>query len=391
MKLLNKILAMGLVASVGMAACEKADKLPFYNNGKAPVFTASATAVAVQPADSNKTAITFSWLTPRYATGATNVKYLLQIDSTGRNFSKATVIEIKGDSVYSIIGKDLNTILLSYGFEFGKAYDMDVRLISSYGNNNERLTSNVLKIKMTPYKVPPRVVLPSTGRLFIIGSATVLTNPADGGWKNPVPVPVQELSRIDETTFGGIFKLEGGGEFLILPVNGSWDAKYAVADGSVPGLSAGGDFGFNVNNSHNSNFPGPSAAGWYKIILDFQRGKFTVTPYTQQHGLPDKLVVVGDGTPQDWNNSVDNAYKFTRINSTKWEQTVTLTAGKEYLILPEPGNWNKKYGVEDNDPPAAKLGGVFKPEGKNFKTPDVTGSYKIVVDFANNSYTVTKQ
>lgn len=380
MKLLNKILAMGLVASVGMAACEKADKLPFYNNGKAPVFTASATAVAVQPADSNKTAITFSWLTPRYATGATNVKYLLQIDSTGRNFSKATVIEIKGDSVYSIIGKDLNTILLSYGFEFGKAYDMDVRLISSYGNNNERLTSNVLKIKMTPYKVPPRVVLPSTGKLFIVGDATA------GSWGNPVPTPSQELTRIDETTFGGVFYLLGGGSYLILPENGQWK-KYSVANGSLNNLWQGGNFGSELSD----NFPAPPVDGWYKIILDFQRGTFSVTPFTQQHGLPQKLVIVGGGTPQDWNNTANNPYTFTRINSTKWEQTVTLTAGGEYLILPDPGSWDKKYGVEDNGIAAAKLKGTLKPEGANFKTPDVTGSYKIVLDFVNNSYTVTKQ
>jgi hypothetical protein len=238
---------------------------------------------------------------------------------------------------------------------------------------------------MTPYKVPPKVVLPTSGRLFIVGDAT------QGSWSNPVPVPTQELTRIDETTFGGIFQLNGGGSYLILPVNGSWDAKYAVADGSVPGLNQGGDFGFNVNNSHNSNIPGPTADGLYKIILDFRKGKFTVTSFTQQHGLPSQLVVVGDGTPQDWNNSTTNPYKFTRLNSTRWEQTVTLTTGKDYLILPEPGNWGKKYGVEDNSIEAAKTAGFVKPEGANFKTPNATASYKIVVDFINNAYTVTKQ
>jgi starch-binding outer membrane protein SusE/F len=88
---------------------------------------------------------------------------------------------------------------------------------------------------------------------------------------------------------------------------------------------------------------------------------------------------------------VDNAYKFTRLNSTKWEQIVTLTTGKEYLLIPEPGNWGKKYGVEDNSLEAAKTAGFVKPEGANFKTPNATGSYKIVVDFVNNGYTVTKQ
>lgn len=380
MKLLNKILAMGLAASLGFAACQKADKLPFYANGTAPVLSSSVAAVAPAPGDSNKYVVSFTWSDPKYATNAATNKYIVQLDSAGRNFSKAISREVIGTREYSFLGKDLNSILLAYGFEFGKSYDMEVRVISSYGNNNERLISNVLKLKMTPYKVPPRVPLPSTGKLFIVGDAT------EGSWNNPVPVPTQELTRIDETTFGGIFYLIGGGSYLILPENGQWK-KYSVANGSLNNLWQGGDFGSELSD----NFPGPPVDGLYKIILDFQRGKFTVTPFTQQHGLPDKLVVVGNATPQDWNNSVDNPYKFTRINSTRWEQTVNLTAGGEYLILPDPGNWGKKYGIDDNSIEAAKLAGTLKPEGRNLKAPNVSGSYKIVVDFINNSYTLTKQ
>ncbi|WP_416439473.1 SusE domain-containing protein [Phnomibacter sp. MR] len=378
MKLLNKILAMGLVASVGMAACEKADKLPFYNNGKAPVFTASATAVAVQPADSNKTAITFSWLTPRYATGATNVKYLLQIDSTGRNFSKATVIEIKGDSVYSIIGKDLNTILLSYGFEFGKAYDMDVRLISSYGNNNERLTSNVLKIRMTPYKVPPRVVLPSTGKLFIVGDATA------GSWSNPVPTPSQELDRIDETTFGGIFNLFGGGSYLILPENGQWK-KYSVANGSLNNLWQGGDFGSELAD----NFPAPPVDGWYKIILDFQKGQFKVNGLQ----MPDSLYTIGDATAGGWNNANDNntlkAQYLTQVKPWIFEGTQVLTGGANIKFISKISFWQPQFGRGSKD---GELGSNFG-SGNDPGTITIpsNGTYKIQVNFLTMTYTVTKQ
>jgi hypothetical protein len=391
MKLINKMLAIGMAAVLGLAACEKTPELPMHQNGKTPDLAASASSVAPLPSDSNKNVLAFTWNNPYYATDSNRNRYIIQIDSAGRNFSKATNKEVIGIRNLSILGKELNAMLLGYGFEFGKTYNMEARLISSYGNNNDRLITAPVAIKMTPYKVPPKVVLPTTGKLFIIGSATAITNPTNGGWNNPVPTPVQEFTRIDETTFGGIFNLEGGGEYLILPLNGSWDAKYAVADGSLPGLNLGGDFGFNVNNSHNSNFPGPAAAGWYKIILDFQKGKFTVTPFTQQHGLPSQLVIVGDGSPQGWDNSVGNPYKFTRLNATKWEQIVNLTSGKDYLILPEPGNWGKKYGVEDNSIEAAKTAGFVKPEGANFKTPSPSGSYKIVVDFINNAYTVTKQ
>lgn len=385
MKLFNKMLAIALAFAVGFTACEKSPDLPYYVGGSQPVLTSSASTVAPVPGDSLKYVLSFTWTNPGYATDSTKNKYIIQIDSAGRNFSKATSREVIGEKNLSILAKDLNAMLLSYGFAFGVSYNMEARLISAYGNNNDQLISASVPIKMTPYKIPPKVVLPTSGKLFIVGDAT------QGGWTNPVPVPTQELTRIDETTFGGIFQLNGGASYLILPENGNWDKKYAVADNTLPGLNAGGDFGYNVNNSHNANFPGPTADGLYKIILNFQTGKFTVTPFTQQHGLPAKLTIVGDGCPQDWNNSVDNPYKFTQLNSTKWEQVVTLTSGKDYLLIPDPGNWNMKYGVEDNSIEAAKTAGFVKPEGANFKTPNTTGSYKIVVDFINNAYTVTKQ
>ena len=143
--------------------------------------------------------------------------------------------------------------MLAWGFEFNKAYDLDVRVISSYANNNEKRNSNIIKIKGTPYKIPPRVALPTSGKLFLVGDAS------EGGWNNPVPVPKQEFTRLDETTFAGIFNMKGGKQYLVLPVNGNWDNKYSVASNSVPGLSAGGDFRFNASD----NFPGPATDGLY--------------------------------------------------------------------------------------------------------------------------------
>jgi hypothetical protein len=272
--------------------------------------------------------------------------------------------------------------MLNWGFEYNKAYDLDFRVISSYANNNERLVTNVIKVNAKTYKVPPKVALPTTGKLFIVGDAT------DGGWNNPVPTPTQELTKIDETTYGGIFKMTGGKQYLILPLNGNWDNKFSVADNGVPGLSGGGDFGFNLKD----NFPGPAATGLYKIILDFQSGKFSVTPFTQQHGVPDSLYIVGDATPGGWNNPVPiPSQRFTRINSTRWELPgIALTSGKEYLFLPENGNWGKKFGAFDNSAPGIKSGGLFKPEGQNMPAPDVTGNYKITFDLINNTYVVTK-
>jgi hypothetical protein len=344
------------------------------------------------PSDSNKTVLTFTWTDPKYATDSSKNKYIIQIDSAGRNFSKATSKEVIGKNNLSITGKELNNMLLGYGFAFGMTYNMEARLISSYGNNNDRQVSTSVPIKMTPYKTPPKVDLPTSGKLFIIGSATALTNPTDGGWKNPVPVPVQELTRIDETTFGGVFNLEGGGEYLILPVNGSWDAKYAVADGSIPGLNAGGDFGFNVNNSHNSNFPGPAVAGWYKIILDFQNGKFTVTNVNSTP-VTDSLYTIGDATAGQWDNANSNtllkSQYLTRLNSSEFEGTQTLFGGKNLKLISKITQWQPQFGKGANEGDLGyNYGGGSDPNTISIPSD---GSYKVRINFLTMKYTVTKQ
>jgi len=382
MKPVIKLLSLLAVMTVSLVACHKVGDLPHYENGTAPVLTASATTIASQPADSNNTALTLNWTYPDYATDTNNIKYIVEIDSTGKNFANAVSKEIVGSLSTTYIAKELNNILLGFGYEFNKPVDMDVKVTSSYVNNNERLASNIVKIKMTPYKVPPKVELPASGKLFIVGSAT------QGGWDNPVSTPAQELTRIDETTFGGIFQLNGAGEYLLLPDNGSWDKKYSVTDNTVPGLNEGGDFGFGLPQ----NFPGPTAAGLYKIIVNFQTGKFTVTEFTQQHGLPSELFIVGSATPGNWDNPVPlPSQQFIRLNSTRFElASIALGDNKEYLLLPENGNWGKKFGVTDNTVANIKLGGTLVPEGQNIPSPETAGNYKITVDFIDNSYKLVK-
>lgn len=378
--ILNYILLVAAV-SVFVAACDKVDDLPFYAKGKAPVLTASSTAVAPAPADSNNTALTLSWSHPGYATDTANIKYIVQVDSAGGNFSNPVSKQVLGDSSISFTAKELNNIALGYGGTFGVAKNLQVRLLSSYANNNEQYSSNTLTISMTPYKVPPKIALPASGKLYIVGDAT------QGGWDNPVPTPSQELIMVDETTYGGVFYLNGGKEYLILPVNGSWDTKYSVADKSVADLNTGGDFGLNLND----NFPGPATTGWYKITLDFQAGKFSVMPYAGT--FPDKLFIVGDATAGGWNNPVPvPSQELTRINSSQFEITLPLTGNKQYLLLPVNGSWDHKYSVADNSIDGLAAGGAFGYDlPQNFPGPAEDGTYKIRVDFYSNTFSVTKQ
>jgi hypothetical protein len=383
MKFRSKTIFAACLGLTSLLACTKMSN-QYYSNGTTPTLKSSTASLTPTPADSLRNVLALSWSNPHYATDSATELYTIQIDSSGRNFSKAVSIQVSGALSDSLSAKQINTIALGFGFAYNVAYKMDVRLISSYANNNEQLASNVITLTYTPYVIPPKVVPPSTKQLFLVGSAT------DGGWSNPVPVPSQQFEMVDSVDYAGVFNLSGGQQYLILPKNGDWSNKYAVANSSVP--ATGGSFGYNGNdNTYNNNFTGPANSGLYKIWVNFQTGTFTVTPYSQF--LPDSVFIVGSATAGGWNNPVpDPGQALTRINATQWQITLPLSGGQQYLLLPVNGDWSNKFAVASGTIPAS--GGSFGYNGSNgtyntnFNGPANSGTYTVTADFLNYTFTV---
>ena len=378
MKLLHKITALALGATM-FAACDKVDDLPMYNNGSAIALSASATTLAPSATDSLKTVLTLNWTNPKYAQDSAKYKYVVEIDSAGRNFSKAAQWVITGSMTTGFTAKQLNTTMLAWGFEFNKAYDLDLRVISSYGNNNERLPSNIIKLKATPYKIPPKVALPTTGRLFIVGDASTF------GWSNdPTPAfpPARELTRLDETTWGAIMYLNGSGAYKLLQTQGVWNTQYHMVTG---GNGLAGSF---IQEDADPGFASPTPAGWYKMIFDFQSGKYTVT--AMANATPQALYALGDGTVGGWNNAPPANQQFTRLTANTYELTLTLTPGKQLKFISSYGNWQPQFGGTSSTGGTlgANYGSGSDPDA--VPTPAVAGNYKISVNFVTEKYTLTK-
>ena len=486
MKYLLKISLFTVMLITVFAACKKVDNLPFYANGTPVVLTASSTNITPTPSDSNKVVATFSWTNPNYATDSNTQKFILEIDSTGRNFSKETVSIVIGKPSISFTGQQLNNILAAFGFAGGQTFSFDVRVTSSYGNNNEQLKSNVLSVKIASYLVPITLVPSSTADLTllvsnasnkaisfnwnesaygtnvinyalqmdvagnnfatpqvlktgttlnssitvndlnslaiaagIIGGSSksmefrvvsylgttyttkmvtsnvvtvkittftpvppalyIVGDATDGGWSNPVPLPSQQFSRIDAVSYGIVVKLTAGKSYLLLPTNGDWGHKYG-------GASATGGALLTDNAVPGSNTPAPATTGLYQIVVNFQTGTYTVTPFTNT--IPAALFIVGDATDGGWTNPVPTpAQQFTKIDGASFGAVVKLTTGKSYLFLPVNGDWSKKYGG------ASATGGALLADGavpgSNTPAPAATGYYQIIVNFQTNTYTVT--
>ncbi len=176
MKNIKKYLSLAAVLVLIVSACHKVEDLPYYEEGKSVALSADKTAVAPTPADSITNVITFSWTNPEYKQDSSLYKYILEIDSTGRNFAKEATKIVVGTRTVSLTGKELNAILLQYGFALGQPYDLDVRITSSYGNNNERYLSNTVKVRVTPYNDPSVLTTANTSVTCALATASQLSN-----------------------------------------------------------------------------------------------------------------------------------------------------------------------------------------------------------------------
>ncbi len=364
MKYLLKLLLSVSVIAIAFTACDKVGSLPSYQTGTAPALSSSVTSTTPAPADSMKNIITFSWTNPGYANDSTTTKYILEFDSSGRNFSKEQTITYTGTLSGTLTAKALNTILLNFGFAYNTTYNVDVRVTSSYANNNVQLKSNTLTLKMTPYVVPPKVVPPSTKALYLVGAATA------GGWGNPVPTPSQQFTKLDSVTYQGTFYLNGGQQYLLLPLNGDWTHKFSVQDNTVAGLKNGGSFGADLP----SNFPGPDSTGMYRILVDFQHGTFTVTKLST-YGL---MYVPGDY--QGWAPATAPTLGSPKKDGN-YDGYINIPSGGTYQFkLNLTPDWNNSFGDGG--------GGVLSSSGGNMQVPGA-GYYHVVANTTAKTWSAT--
>lgn len=346
-----------------MAGCEKAEKLPFYGEGKDITLSASSTSIAPVMADSNNSVLNLKWSSPDYPMDSSQVKYIVQVADAGTGFKDAITRELTGRKDTGFLAKELNKYATDHQWEFNKPHNMEARVISSYPNNNDRKYSNTLAFTYTPYLVPPEVTPPASKQLYLVGSATA------GGWNNPVPVS-QKFTMIDSVTYVGTFYMNGGGQYLLLPVNGDWGHKYNVADANLPGLNGGGDFGADLGGA---NIPGPDKTGTYKISVDFQHGKFKVEK-VNEYGL---LYVPGDY--QGWNPGAAYALGSPGDNQ-KFDGYLNVPSGGSYEFKFTKGpNWDNALGDGG--------GGTLSSGGGNIKFPG-GGYYYLQANTNENTFSI---
>ena len=278
-KYLNKLLVFAGVGLLLLSSCTKQETQIYFEGGSKPVLSANLTdTIPLLPVDSSNTAITFTYTNPNYifsnGISSQNVTYSIQVDTVGSNFSNPALQTVTGNLNLStsITVKDLNKLVAGkLGLAFGQNHKIQVRLITSLGTNQAQLISNALTFVVTPYAPPPLITPPTTGTLYIVGSAVA------GGWSNPIDatnLPLQQFTQVSNTEYKITIPLIGAGEYKLIAKSGSWGEHWSVATSDDPSEIYGGSF---IYNGQNALAPPTSAT--YDIYVNFQTGKFTITAH----------------------------------------------------------------------------------------------------------------
>lgn len=277
MKKLTTYILLSSMLVVSMTACKKDEHKVFYEGGTAPVLTASSNTIDLAFANAANNVLKLTWTNPEYQfnTGSSSqdVNYLVEIDVAGNNFNgvnKQTVAVSRDLSASFTVGQFNDYLLNQLLLVPGTQRNIEIRVKASMGTlGAATLISNVLNYAVTPYAIPPKVDPPASGKLYVTGSAT----PASWMGGGDAEVVAQRFTKISTTLYElPSIALTGGGSMLFVPQYGDWNNKFGFT-GSGNGNNVNGDDFRNAGN----DILAPAASGNYKIIVDFQRGKFTVT------------------------------------------------------------------------------------------------------------------
>lgn len=378
MKIFNKKgWVIAVIATVVITACDKKDLLPSHQNGTAITLTSSKTSVTPTPADSLNSVVTFSWTNPGYATDSSNQKFVLEIDSAGRNFSKKVTSVVNGSLNVGFTGQQLNNILAGFGFAPGQTFSFDIKVTSSYANNNEPYVSNVIKVDITSYKVPITLT-PSSSNPLVLQVADATNTAISFNW-NTTPYGTNTINyALQLDTAGGNFANP-----QIKQLGTALTSGFTVNELNSAAIAAGVQGG----STKNVEFRVVSylGTGYTTMLSSSSPVTISVTTFTP---IPANLYIVGDATPLAWSNNagLSPSQQFTRVDDVSYSIVINLTAGKGYLFLPVAGSWDHKFGG------ASATGGALLADGavpgSNTPAPATSGTYQITVNFQTGTYTV---
>ena len=356
---MKKILKLSSIAFLLFAgvACENDDQKIIQGKDAAELLApVNGATYVLLPENAASEMTTFVWNHAEY-TQQTSSNYEVQAAVAGTDFADPISLgSTQGIKFLKLTVEEMNGKMLTAGFTPYSEAELDVRVKSSLGDNQEVVSySNVITLKITPYSTE----LP---KMYVVGN--FLNSGGYGSdWTPANAVPIAS-SGFGETDFEGyVYFNQASFEYKFLPTNTGWDGDYGD----------NGDFAGVLVQTGESNCVG-TGAGYYRVKADTDALTYSITPTDWG--------IVGAATPGGWDNSTALTYN---ASTKKWTGVVTLTAG-EFKFRANNG-WSINLGGDpDGD-------GSMNYDGPNLSV-GAGGTYNVELDLSNPrayTYSVTAQ
>lgn len=361
MKKIYNLIFLTACLGIFFTSCKKFDDLETFGDGKAVVLTSSSADVKPPASDSDNVVLTLNWTNPGYATAEGNYKFVIEIAEKGQAFANASQTTVVGAFTRAFTARELNTILAGFGYLYDEPHDMEVRVVSSYKNNNERYFSNVADVKMTAYKGPATSIDATT--MNIIGEAAL-------GWDTDVP-----LNFIGNKKFTGVVELNYGQEFKLRRDAGSWDINWGIADGVA--FELGVPMALKLGGANFKTLDGTGRAA-YLIEVDINNNTMTV------YNVATTMNIIGDGA-LGWDMDVP----MNNDGNGNFSLITNLIGDKEIKFRMVPGSWDVNWGIAEGE--TFEVGKAFQIayNGGNLKIP-TDGKYRVEINLGANTAKITE-
>ncbi|MEY4538715.1 MAG: hypothetical protein RLZZ306_472 [Bacteroidota bacterium] len=414
-----------LLMAICLMACQKEEEKIIMDSAAAPTISLSSPTVVLSKEKPTETALTVTWVEPNYGF-ASAPTYNVMIDKKGGDFSKAINVAAGKELKKVFTNLELNTILLSLGLPAGSAGDVDMKVMSVLATKTAA-GSAVSTLKATPYST--KLDLSTTWG--VVGSAandwgatpdlpfykTSVANELvayvnlidgfikfrqDNKWEVEVGgadgklVPkganiavkagsykitlnlTANTYKIEKFSWGvvGSAANEWGATpdlpLMYDPTVDYWRGVVTLKDGEMK-IRANNDWGTNFGGSNGTLVPGGDnivvKKGTYLITADFNKLKYTITPYAPWG-------IVGAATITGWGDKPDQKFTYDLSTETWVIKGVVLKADQFKFRLND--DWGANYGTTAAAAQAIGTSGGLKPGGENFIA--VPGTYDFELD-----------
>lgn len=343
MKNLLKIGALAILF-IANVSCENDDQTIINPSGGPELLTPlTGSAYVLNPATASAEVTTLVWNHADYGV-QTEINYEVEFSLADTEFAVITSGGLTNNRFITFTHESLNAIALSAGLTPYTAGDLNLRIKSSLGTNEDVIAySNVVTITVTPYTTDlPKLAVPGNHQ----------------GWSdanNFESAPRIAASGFGETDYEGYMWLDG--EFKFLAPNGATFAWGNTDYGD------NGDFSGILVETGESNCS--AIAGFYRVRANTTDLTYTTTAVSWG--------IIGSATPTGWDSDTDLTYNPT----TKKLEIASIALVPGAFKFRGNNAWSNGF----------DLGTVnadgFLVDGGDLTFSGAAGNYKVILDLSN--------